>query len=306
LDRQSAGVTLEDPPEHYSRIAKLAEAAEQGNPLAVIEPRSSWLDTLAGIGMATAEAGRTAFDLLAFLGEVVLHLGAVLRKPSLVSGTSIVHHMQQAGVSALPILGLLSFLIGVVTAYQGADQLARFGAEIFTVNVVGVGVLREMGGLIAAIVVAGRSASAFAAQIGTMKINEEIDALRVIGIDPMAALVLPRLLALLFIFPLLVVFADAMGIIGGALMAMIALDISLAQFAIQFQAEVPLEAFWLGLVKTPLFAAGIAIVGCHQGLQVGQGAGAVGERTTVAVVQAIFLVIVIDAIMSVIFSILGL
>jgi phospholipid/cholesterol/gamma-HCH transport system permease protein len=213
--------------------------------------------------------------------------------------------MQQAGVASLPIVGLLSFLIGVVTAYQGADQLARFGAEIFTVNVVGVGVLREMGALITAIVVAGRSASAFAAQIGTMKINEEVDALQVIGIDPMTVLVVPRVLALILIFPFLVIYANAMGVLGGAIMATISLDITLSQFTSQFQAGVPLENFWVGLSKSPLFAGAIAGIGCYQGLQVRQGAAAVGEKTTAAVVQAIFLVIVIDALMSIVFSIMG-
>jgi phospholipid/cholesterol/gamma-HCH transport system permease protein len=236
---------------------------------------------------------------------VTVSLGRAVIVPGRLRIKSVVFHMQQAGVASLPIVGLLSFLIGVVTAYQGADQLARFGAEIFTVNVVGVGVLREMGALITAIVVAGRSASAFAAQIGTMKINEEVDALQVIGIDPMTVLVVPRVLALILIFPFLVIYANAMGVLGGAIMATISLDITLSQFTSQFQAGVPLENFWVGLSKSPLFAGAIAGIGCYQGLQVRQGAAAVGEKTTAAVVQAIFLVIVIDALMSIVFSIMG-
>lgn len=302
IERQAEAVDLRDPPAHLRTISRLL--AEQEPP----EPpprRRTPSDQLEKLGRAAADFTGIAIALVAFLGEMTVSLMKTLLRPGQLRGKSTVYHMQQAGVAALPIVGLLSFLIGVVTAYQGADQLARFGAEIFTVNVVGVGVLREMGALIAAIVVAGRSASAFAAQIGTMKINEEIDALRVIGIDPMKVLVVPRVLALVLIFPFLVVYADAMGVLGGAIMATISLNITFTQFAGQFQAGVPLDSLWVGLSKAPLFAGAIAGIGCYQGLQVGQGAAAVGEKTTAAVVQAIFLVIVIDALMSIVYSILG-
>lgn len=269
-------------------------------------PRVRLPDHLAEIGRRTVDACRMAVDLIAFQGLITISLVKALSRPSQLRVRSMVYHMQAAGVSALPIVGLLSFLLGVVTAYQGADQLARFGAQIFTVNVVGIGVLREMGALITAIVVAGRSASAFAAQIGTMKINEEIDAMRVMGLDPILVLVIPRVLALTLIFPFMVVFADAMGVLGGAIMATVTLDISLSQFARQFHAEVPLYHFWVGLAKAPLFATAIAAIGCQQGLLVGQGAESVGIRTTAAVVQAIFFVIVIDAAMSIFVSVLGL
>lgn len=302
IERQAQAVDLRDPPPHLRTISRLL--AEQDPP----EPtprRRGPSDQLEKLGRATVEFAGIATCLIAFLGELTISLVKTLLRPEQLRGKSTVYHMQQAGVAALPIVGLLSFLIGVVTAYQGADQLARFGAEIFTVNVVGVGVLREMGALITAIVVAGRSASAFAAQIGTMRINEEVDALRVIGIDPMVVLVVPRALALILIFPFLVVYADAMGVLGGAIMATISLDITFSQFAGQFQAGVPLDSLWIGLSKAPLFAGAIAGIGCYQGLQVGQGAAAVGEKTTAAVVQAIFLVIVIDALMSIVYSILG-
>jgi phospholipid/cholesterol/gamma-HCH transport system permease protein len=302
IAEQCASLTLEEPPTHFITISTLLD-----EPVEDLEPlrRRPVSDGLVRLGKAVVDLGRIGGDLIAFMGQVTISLVMTVLLPTRMRGKAVVHHMTQAGVAALPIVGLLSFLIGVVTAYQGADQLARFGAEIFTVNVVGIGVLREMGALITAIVVAGRSASAFAAQIGTMKINEEVDALRVIGIDPMVVLVVPRMLALMVIFPFLVVWADILGVFGGAIMATVALDISFSQFITQFQSEVPLTAFWIGLSKAPLFAAAIAGIGCYQGLQVGQGAAAVGEKTTAAVVQAIFLVIVIDALMSIVYSVIG-
>ncbi len=295
-------VELHAAPDFYERIA---EAYAGGSSAEMVPPARQWGDGLARIGQRTIEAIRSAVDLVAFLGEVTVRLAHALLRPRELRLKSMVYHMQATGVAALPIVGLLSFLLGVVTAYQGADQLARFGAQIFTVNVVGIGVLREMGALITAIVVAGRSASAFAAQIGTMKINEELDAMRVIGLDPVMVLVIPRALALFLMFPLMVVFADAAGILGGAIMATFSLDISIGQFARQLQAEVPLYHFWVGLAKAPLFAMAIAAIGCQQGLLVGQDAASVGVRTTTAVVQAIFFVIIIDAAMSIFFSVLG-
>ena len=213
--------------------------------------------------------------------------------------------MEQSGLNALPIVGLISFLVGVVLAYQGADQLARFGAQIFTVNLVAVGVLREMGILLTAIIVAGRSGSAFTAQIGTMKVNEEIDALQTIGLDPMDVLVMPRLIGLVLVLPLLTFYADIMGLLGGAVMATVVLDISFFQFARQLNDAVDLWAFWVGVIKAPLFAFIIAMVGCYEGLKVSRSAESVGRQTTRAVVESIFLVIVLDALLSIFFSFIG-
>jgi len=298
----AADVQLMAPPAHLLSIRCVLRSAPA---MPELPTDRHWGEVVVVLGQSTIEMAKVSISLLSFMGAVTAAVARSLLRPHRLPATAIVRHMEKAGVMALPIVGLLSFLIGVVTAYQGADQLARFGAEIFTVNVVGIGVLREMGALIAAIVVAGRSASAFAAQIGTMKINEEVDALEVIGIDPIQVLVMPRVLGLLLIFPFLVVFSDALGIFGGAVMASVALDISLSQFVAQFRATVPLDQFWIGLSKAPLFATAIAGIGCYQGLLVDKGAAAVGERTTAAVVQAIFLVIVIDAVMSVVFSLIG-
>ena len=302
IELAAASVELRAVPAFYTQMV---EAYTRTHDSDITPPAGHWTDGLAEIGHRTSDAVRATIHLISFQGQVTVTLLHALARPKQLRVRSIVHHMQAAGVSALPIVGLLSFLLGVVTAYQGADQLARFGAEIFTVNVVGVGVLREMGALITAIVVAGRSASAFAAQIGTMKINEELDAMRVIGLDPVMVLVIPRVLALGLMFPFMVVFADALGILGGAIMATLALDISFGQFLRQFQAEVPIYHFWVGMAKAPLFAMAIASIGCLQGLMVGQDAASVGIRTTAAVVQAIFFVIVIDAAMSIFVSILG-
>ncbi len=263
------------------------------------------LATLERIGRHTIGSGIAARDLLNFLGAVTIVLVGSLARPWRLRGPALVAQMEHTGLDALPIVGLLSFLIGVVLAYQGADQLARFGAEIFTVNLVGIGVLREMGVLLTAIIVAGRSGSAFAAQIGTMKVNQEIDALRTIGLDPLEVLVVPRVLGLMLVMPLLTFYADMLGLFGGAVMATLALDISFGQFAIQLHGAVDAGTFWVGMVKAPLFAFIIAVVGCFEGLQVSQSAESVGFRTTKAVVVGIFLIILLDALLSVFFSLIG-
>ncbi|MGF1608030.1 MAG: MlaE family ABC transporter permease, partial [Kiloniellales bacterium] len=239
------------------------------------------------------------------LGHTVIVFLRALLQPRRIRVTALVSHMERTGLDALPIVGLISFLIGVVLAYQGADQLARFGAQIYTVNLVGVGVLREMGIILTAIIVAGRSGSAFTAQIGTMQVNEEIDAMRTIGLDPMDVLVIPRVLALVLVLPLLTFYADIMGILGGAVMAMLVLDISFVQFIRQLNAAVPIWSFWVGIIKAPIFAFIIAMVGCYEGFRVIRSAESVGLRTTAAVVKSIFLVIVLDALFSILFSILG-
>jgi phospholipid/cholesterol/gamma-HCH transport system permease protein len=243
--------------------------------------------------------------LLSFLGVTVVAAAHAIVHPRRFRLVALFVQMERGGLNALPIVGLLSFLIGVVLAYQGADQLRRFGAEIFTVNLVGISVLREMGILLAAILVAGRSGSAFTAQIGTMQVNEEIDAMRTIGLDPIEVLVLPRVLALVITLPLLTVYADLMGIAGGALMSWATLDISLTQFLERLRNAVPMWAFWVGLIKAPVFGLLIALTGCRAGLRVTGSAESVGLQTTRSVVISIFLVIVMDAIFSIFFSTVG-
>ena len=268
-------------------------------------PGNAALALVARVGRATIETSGQAVRLVNYLGLTVVVLSRLLAQPWRIRGTALVSHMEQTGLNALPIVGLISFLIGVVLAYQGADQLAKFGAQIFTANLVGHGVLREMGVLLTAIIVAGRSGSAFTAQIGTMNVNEEIDAMRTMGLDPMEVLVAPRIMALVLVLPLLTFYADIMGLLGGAVMATAVLDISFFQFARQINNSVPLWSFWVGMIKAPVFAFIIATVGTYEGFNVTRSAESVGRQTTRAVVEAIFLVIVLDALFSILFSFLG-
>ncbi len=256
-------------------------------------------------GKSTITILNEAGALLSFLGVTLTALLSSLVRPRRIRLTALFFHLENTGLNALPIVGLISFLVGVVLAFQGADQLSRFGAEIFTVNLVGIGVLREMGVLLTAIIVAGRSGSAFTAQIGTMKVNEEVAAMQVMGLDPIDVLVMPRVIALMITLPLLTFYADLMGLAGGAVMATLVLDISVFQFIRQLNDAVPLSAYWVGLVKAPVFAFVIALVGCFEGLRVEGSAESVGTLTTRSVVESIFLVITLDAAFSVFFAVIG-
>lgn len=263
------------------------------------------VEILAQIGRGTFALGRGTGRLLSFFGLILFRVAGAVIRPRSVRLTSLVYHMEQTGLNALPIIGLLSFLIGVVLAYQGAEQLRQFGAELFVVNLLGISILRELGVLITAIIVAGRSGSAFTAQIGTMRVNQEVDAMQTIGLDPISILVLPRVLALCVTLPVLAFFADMVGLLGGAVMSYFTLDISFGQFLQQLRSAVAIKHFWAGIVKAPVFAFTIAMVGCYQGLRVSGSAESVGRLTTQAVVESIFLVIVLDAMFSILFATLG-
>ncbi|RYY26322.1 MAG: ABC transporter permease [Sphingomonadales bacterium] len=260
---------------------------------------------LGEIGDATIVAGKTLYGLLGFLGATLIAFWHVARHPSRFRLNATVQRFEVVGVSALGIIGLMSFLIGIVIAQQGAVQLRQFGAEIYTINLVGRITLRELGVLMTAIMVAGRSGSAFAAQIGTMKLTEEIDAMRTIGVSPMEALVLPRTIAVVLMMPLLGFYASLLAIMGGCLLCWIQLGIPPVAFVQQLREVVPMTDLWVGLVKAPVFGVIIAVAGCFQGMQVEGDAEQVGHRTTTAVVQAIFLVIVLDAFFAVFFSQIG-
>ena len=257
------------------------------------------------VGEGTLQAAREFRELVAFVGLTVLTIGRTIRHPGRLRVTALVFHMEQVGVNALPIVGLISFLVGVVLAYQGASQLQKFGAELFVVNLIGVSVLREIGILLTAIVVAGRSGSAFTAQIGAMKVREEIDAMRTLGLDPMEVLVLPRFLALVLTLPLLGFFSDIMGLLGGGLMAWVSLGIGPQLFLERMRDSIDIWHFWVGMIKAPAFAALIALVGCFEGLRVEGSAESLGNLTTRSVVEAIFLVIVADAAFSIFFNLVG-
>jgi len=304
LDRlQAAGSATEltGASETYADLLKrVAEAERRG--LGRPERIHPLLASLERLGRGAVSAVFEGRDLISFLGLTVIVMARIAVRPARLRVVSVVSHMEATGFRALPIVGLLSFLIGIVLAYQSADQLQKFGASIFTVNLLGISVLREIGILMTAIVVAGRSGSAFTAQIGTMKVREEVDAMQTLGLDPIEVLVVPRVLALVLVLPLLAFYADIMGLLGGALMSLVVLDISLTQFVQQLNAAIGPWTFWVGIIKAPFFAFLIALVGCFQGLRVSGSAESVGRLTTQSVVESIFLVIVADAIFSIVFS----
>jgi phospholipid/cholesterol/gamma-HCH transport system permease protein len=275
-------------------------------PPAQLPAPHTFTDRLERIGRGLFHALDQAHALVGFFGLVVLATVSTILQPSRLRVAALFHQIEETGVNALPIVGLLSFLIGVVVAYQGADQLRQFGIEVFTVNLLGVGILRELGGLMAAIIVAGRSGSAFTAHIGTMKVNEELDAIEISGLSIVEVLVLPRLLGLLVTLPLLTFYSNIMGLLGGMVMCYFDLSITIPAFLHQLRDAVVGWTFWVGLIKAPVFAFIIGIVGCYQGLHVERNAASVGKLTTLAVVESIFLVIVADAIFSILFSVLGL
>jgi phospholipid/cholesterol/gamma-HCH transport system permease protein len=257
---------------------------------------------------AVGELGRWTFDqgldvraVVGFFGHIVSVLGEGLMRPRALRGSSVVRHVYETGITAIPIVSLIAFLISVIVAYLGAQQLSLFGADIFVVDLVTISVLREMGVLLTAIIVAGRSGSAFAAEIGVMQLNEEIDALRAMGVNPMEVLVVPRVVGLVIALPLLTIIADAMGLAGGGLLSVLHLHIPPAQFVTRLRESLAPTTFWSGLVKAPIFAALIGIVGTYRGTQVRDSARELGRLTTVAVVQSIFLVIFADALFAVLF-----
>ena len=257
------------------------------------------------IGLYSVREWRDLVAATAFLGRIFATLARAARSLKRLRPISILRHVYDTGITAMPITALIAFLISVIIAYMGAQQLRRFGAEIFVVDLVTIGVLREMGVLLTSIIVAGRSGSAFAAEIGSMKLNEEVDALHAIGVDPFEALVLPRLIGLMIALPLLTIIADIIGLMGGALLCRYLLDIPLTQYLTRVDEAIAPTTFWVGLMKAPVFALLIGLAGTYRGMQVRDSSRELGRLTTVAVVQAIFLVILADALFAVLFMELG-
>ena len=301
---RSIDASLENVPDGFATLLEHVEKAVEARPH---HPRrrhrhfhvGEWLDHL---GEQVFRILANATELLAFFGRILVTAGRLVVHPSHARPVALLSQLQRNGWAALPIVGMLAFLIGVVIAYQGADQLAQFGAQIFTVNLLAVSVLRELGCLITAIIVAGRSGSAFTAEIGAMRVNEEVDAMQVLGLDPVEVLVMPRLIGLLISLPLLTFFADFVGIAGGGLMCWLALDITPPVFLDQLHGALNPLTFWLGVIKAPFFAFVIAMVGCHGGLEVERSAESVGHHTTASVVRSIFLILVLDAGFSILFA----
>lgn len=300
---QVAGERIELSAEHRALFD--AVAASCGTDDDLPPGQINWLQPLEHVGQAMVSLGANLLGLAGFLGQTLLALFRSIPRPAQWRLTATVHHMQQTGLDALPLVGLLSFLIGAVVAFLGATVLRDFGAELFVVDLVTFAFLREMGVLLTAILLAGRTASAFTAQIGTMKSREEIDAMRTMGLDPIVLLVLPRLIALLLMLPILALLATLAGLLGGLLVAVTSLGIPMEMYISRVQETVELRHYLVGLTKAPLFAIVIALVGCMEGFKVGGTAQSVGERTTSAVVQSISLVIVINAVAAVFFMEIG-
>jgi phospholipid/cholesterol/gamma-HCH transport system permease protein len=262
------------------------------------------LVALAYLGAQVESLYRHFLQLSGFIGLVLQTLFSLLLRPWRWRMTALVNQIQETGFNAVPIVALLTFLVGAVVAFLGATVLGEFGAEIYTVNLVAYAFLREFGVVLAAILLAGRTASAFTAQIGSMKANEELDALRTLGLNPMELLVIPRVLALVLTLPLLTFVAIMAGLAGGALVALLSLDIPLGQF-FRILADVPLRHYLVGLGKAPLFAFVVAVIGCMEGFNVSGSAESVGQHTTSAVVQSIFMVILLDAVAALFFMEMG-
>lgn len=259
----------------------------------------------AAVGELVLSRRAGLFAILDFVGALLIATWDTVRNPRKFRGKALVRQLELTGVNALGIIGLMSFLVGIVIAQQGAVQLQDLGFGEMTVNLTGRISMRELGILMTAIMVAGRSGSAFAAQIGTMKLTEEVDAMRTIGVSPMQALVLPRVLAAMLMMPLLGFYSAVIAIIGGAFISTITLDIPFFAFLLRVRDVVPMHDVWVGLVKGPFFGFIVALAGCYQGMQVQGNSEEVGLRTTTAVVQAIFMVIVLDAFFAVFFTEVG-
>ena len=284
----------------------LEQVAEADKPVQVRpEEKGSFTRVLRELGEWVADAGSTLVGLLGFLGAVLVGFANLIRRPKRFRVNAVVQRFDVVGVRALGIIGLMSFLIGIVIAQQGAVQLQQFGAEIYTINLIGRITVRELGTLMTAIMVAGRSGSAFAAQIGTMKITEEIDAMRTIGVSPIEALVIPRLIAAVVMMPLLAFWAMLMALLGGGIFVWLDLGIPPLTYVQRLQEVTPVTDLWIGLIKAPVFGFIIALAGCFQGMLVEGNSEEVGQRTTTAVVQSIFLVIILDAVFAIFFSSIG-
>jgi phospholipid/cholesterol/gamma-HCH transport system permease protein len=286
-------------PSQYAFVDAISTAAPET--LAAAESVEPITAVVGNVGKFSVEQVARASSALSFYGRVLLTGVTALRHIKRLRIASIARHVYETGIQAIPIVALIAFLITLVIAYIGAQQLRKFGAEIFTVDLVTVGVLREMGVLLTAIIVAGRSGSAFAAELGVMQLNDEVDALKSIGMNPYEVLVLPRVLGLIIALPLLTILADAMGLAGGALLCSWLLDISIPQYISRMQDALSPTTFWAGFIKSPAFAFLIAMTGTYRGMQVRDSSRELGRLTTIAVVQSIFLVIFANAVFAIIY-----
>ncbi len=300
LGASRLGISHTGDPPHFLELLQKLQSGEHAAP-APIHDGPSLEESVGKVGRWAVLQGSEARAVIGFFGRIVTVFREMFSRPRALRPSSLARHLYETGVTAIPIVSLIAFLISVIVAYLGAQQLSRFGADIFVVDLVTISVLREMGVLLTAIIVAGRSGSAFAAEIGVMQLNEETDALRAMGMNPIELLVVPRVLALVIALPLLTVVADAMGLAGGGLLSLLNLHIPLPQYISRLRESLSPTTFWSGLIKAPVFALLIAMVGTYRGMQVRDSARELGRLTTVAVVQSIFLVILADALFAILF-----
>ena len=290
-------------PEGVQRLVSLATAVPERQGAKRTTSRSSWLARL-GTGTISALVG--AREMVTFVGEATQAFQTLLIGKARFRRSDLMLTIQECGVQALPIVTLISFLVGLILAFVGAVQLQQFGAQIYVANLVGLGMAREMGAMMTGIIMGGRTGAAFAAQLGTMRVNQEIDAMTTLGLSPMEFLVLPRMLALSLMMPLLCLYADLMGILGGLFVGVTLLDLGLIQYFNQTQASLSLIDFFLGLVKSVVFGVLVAMAGCFRGMQCGNSSAAVGIAATSAVVTSIVFIVVSDSILTVIYNAIGL
>jgi len=302
LTRRGIQPQLEGLSDAQSKLYRFVEAKYHELKEPSPKPSTSWTYR---IGESLVTNFRYSCNFMAFIGEVAEAMGRSLGKPSKWNWPSIAGEIQNSGSNALILIGFMALLIGIVITYQLSTQLVQYGANIFIVDFTGIAILREFAPLITAVLVAARTSTAFAALVGTMKIDEEIDVLKTMGLSPINRLVIPRILALLVVVPLLTVWADIWGVTGGMLMANNLLDVNFTLFLQRFHEKISIHHYMFGLIKTPVFALIIASAGCYQGFRTGNDAASLGRHTTRGVVQAIFLIICTDAAFSVIFSELG-
>ena len=312
IDRVLRGFAVDDPqitgatPEALSLLKQArALATQEEHAPPVPEEGHGFVDLLERTGRNAENMWRETIESLSFLGATLLAISTVVWRPAKMRWTALVSVMEDAGLDAVPIIAFLSFFVGMVVAFIGATTLEQFGATIFVVELVGFGVLRELGGVLVAIIIAGRTNSAFTAQIGAMKMRQEIDAMQTLGLDPMHVIVAPRVLAMMIMVPVLTFIGMLTAIAGGMTIGWLVLDINPTVFFNRLQDSVPIDQFWIGMSKAPVFGLAIALIGCRQGLEVGGSVQSLGHHTTKSVVQALFSIIVIDALFAIFYMEMG-
>lgn len=300
--KQNVQVDVSGLPEGIVRLIALAEAVPERKGVAKQSVKLSAVDSL---GQFVIHAFGQFMAFITFLGETLLALGRLVKGKAVFRRQDLLIFLTDTGPSSLGIVTLISVLIGMILAFVGAVQLEKFGASIYVASLVGLAMAREMAPMMTAIIMAGRTGAAYAAQLGSMQVNEEVDALKTMGVSPVDFLVLPRLMALVFMMPLLTVYSNMMGVFGGAVVSIVMLDLTWSMYIEQMIATVPLTHFFIGLVKSLIFGVLVALSGCYMGMNSGRSASAVGQATTSAVVMGIVLIIVFDSLVTIVTTVFG-